>query len=64
MKTIAHVGYTAKTFSTMLVDECDKQYGYHPQGDDATACVVRIRKREPMNLLFGPPRNRDDCDQR
>ena len=32
-------------------------------GDDATACVVRIRKREPMNLLFGPPSNRDDCDR-
>ena len=46
----------------MLIDECNKQYGYHP-GDDATACVVRIRKREPMNLLFGPPRNRDDCDR-
>ena len=41
--------HAAKTLSTMLVDECDKQYGYHP-GDDATACVVRIRKREPMNL--------------
>ncbi len=46
----------------MLVDECNKQYGYHP-GDDATACVVRIRRREPMNMLFGPPRNRDDCDR-
>ncbi len=62
MKTFAHVGYTAKTLSTMLVDECNKQYGYHP-GDDATACVVRIRNREPMNILFGPPRNRDDCDR-
>ena len=62
MKTMAPVGYTAKTLSTMLVDECNKQYGYHP-GDDATACVVRIRKREPMNILFGPPRNRDDCDR-
>ncbi len=60
MKTLVPVGYTAKTLSTMLVDECDKQYGHHP-GDDATACVVRIRRREPMNLLFGPPRNRDDC---
>ena len=56
------VGYTAKTLSTMLVDECNKLYGNHP-GDDATACVVRIRKREPMNLLFGPPSNRDDCDR-
>ena len=62
METIADLGYTAKTLSTMLIDECNKQYGYHP-GDDATACVVRVRKREPMNLLFGPPRNRDDCDR-
>ncbi len=62
METVADLGYTAKTLSTMLIDECDKQYGHHP-GDDATACVVRVRKREPMNLLFGPPRNRDDCDR-
>ncbi len=62
MEGIVPVGYTAKTLSTMLVDECDKLYGHHP-GDDATACVVRIRKREPMNILFGPPRNRDDCDR-
>ncbi len=62
METVSDLGYTAKTLSTMLIDECDNQYGHHP-GDDATACVVRIRKREPMNLLFGPPRNRDDCDR-
>ena len=62
MLSIVDVGYTAKTLSTMLIDECNKQYGYHP-GDDATACVIRIRKREPMNILFGPPRNPDDCDR-
>lgn len=62
MKTVAIAGYTAKTLSTMLVDECNKQYGYHP-GDDTTACVIKVRRREPMNLLFGPPRNRDDCDR-
>ena len=62
METFAPVGYTAKTLSTLLVDECYKQYGFKP-GDDATACVVRIRKREPMNILFGPPRNPDDCDR-
>ena len=62
MLSIADVGYTAKTLSTMLIDECNKQYGYHP-GDDATACVIKIRKREPMNILFGPPRNPDDCDR-
>lgn len=62
MQSIVPVGYTAKTLSTMLVDECDKLYGNHP-GDDATACVVRIRKRCQVNLLFGPPRNRDDCNR-
>ncbi|MFR3310482.1 MAG: SpoIIE family protein phosphatase [Christensenellales bacterium] len=62
MRTIYAAGYTAKTLATMLVDECDKQYRYKP-GDDATACVVKIRRREPMNILFGPPRNRDDCER-
>jgi len=62
LETISHCGYTAKTLSTMLVDECDKLYDHKP-GDDATACVVRIRKREPMNMLFGPPSNRDDADR-
>ena len=62
MQTLSPVGYTAKTLATMLVDECDELYGHAP-GDDATACVVRIRKRVPMNLLFGPPFNRDDADR-
>ena len=62
MEGLSHVGYTAKTLSTMLVDECDKLYGHQP-GDDATACVVRIRKRVPMNMMFGPPSNRDDNDR-
>ena len=60
MRGMAIAGYSAKTLATMLVDECNKEYGYHP-GDDASACVVKIRKREPMNILFGPPKNRDDC---
>ena len=62
METFAPVGYAAKTLSTILVDEVNRLYGGEP-GDDATACVVRIRRREPMNLLFGPPSNRDDCDR-
>ncbi len=62
MEVMSQTGLTAKNLSTVLVDECDKLYGYQP-GDDATACVVKIRKREPMNLLFGPPANRDDCNR-
>ena len=38
IETIAPAGYTAKTLSTMLVDECNRLYGGKP-GDDATACV-------------------------
>lgn len=62
MQSLAPAGYTAKTLSTILVDECNKLYGGEP-GDDATACIVRIRKRVPMNLLFGPPSSRDDSDR-
>ena len=62
VEMLVPVGYTAKTLSTMLVDECNRLYDNKP-GDDATACIVRIRKREPMNILFGPPSNRDDCDR-
>ena len=62
MEALIPGGYTAKNMSTILVDECVRLYGNKP-GDDTTACVVRIRRREPMNLLFGPPSNRDDCDR-
>ena len=62
MEMVVPVGYTAKTLSTMLIDEVNKLYGSRP-GDDATACVIKIRKRVPMNMLFGPPANRDDCEK-
>ena len=62
VESLVPVGFTAKNLSTMIVDECEKLYGYQP-GDDATACGVRIRKRQPVNMLFGPPSNRDDCDR-
>ena len=62
METISIAGYTAKTLSTMLIDECWKLYAGEPR-DDATACVVAIRKRVPMNILFGPPQDRDDAER-
>ena len=57
-----YVGYTAKTLSTILIDEVEKLYAGKP-GDDATACVLKVRRREPMNILFGPPSNRDDANR-
>ena len=62
MEAMNLCGYSAKLLSTMLVDECDRLYGGKP-GDDATSCVVRMRRRVPMNLLFGPPGNRDDVNR-
>ena len=62
MEVMAMNGLTAKNLATMLVDECNKLYGNEP-GDDATACIVKIRKREPINLLFGPPSNPDDVNR-
>ncbi|MDR3262776.1 MAG: serine/threonine-protein phosphatase [Clostridiales bacterium] len=60
MESFALAGYPAKTLATILTDECNVLYGRQP-GDDATACVVHIRKRAPVNMLFGPPSNSDDC---
>lgn len=59
VSTFASVGYSAKTLAGMLVDECFKLYGGKPI-DDTTACVVRVQKRQQVNVLFGPPRNRFD----
>ena len=62
MEALVAGEYTAKNLSTMLVDECDKLYEKQP-ADDTTACVIKIRKRVPMNVLFGPPLNRDDTER-
>ncbi len=62
MKTFKGVGFAAKTLTKILLDETEKLYDGKP-GDDATVCTVLIRKREPVNLLIGPPSNRDDCDR-
>lgn len=62
METFAMVGFTAKTLASVLLDECLRLYDNKP-GDDTTVSVIRIRKREPMNILFGPPSNPDDCSR-
>ena len=62
METIYDPGFTAKTLSTMLLDECVRLYGGKP-GDDTTVCSVKLRRRVPMNLLIGPPADRDDVNK-
>lgn len=53
-------GFTAKTLTTVLINETNRLYE-GKCGDDATVCTVRIRKREQVNLVIGPPSNRADC---
>jgi len=60
LETFGGIGFTAKTLTTILLDETEKLYEGKP-GDDATVCSIRIRCRNPMNLVIGPPSNRDDC---
>ena len=50
---------SAKNLVTYLTDECNHLYGGEP-GDDTTVGVIKIRQRQPMNLLFGPPSDPND----
>lgn len=62
METMYDPEFTAKTLTTILLDECNKLYGMRP-GDDTTVCTIKIRNRVPMNLMLGPPANPDDVNK-
>ena len=62
MEMMYDKSFTAKTLSTILLDECNRLYGYRP-GDDTTVCTVRIRERVPMNIMIGPPASPDDVNK-
>lgn len=51
--------HAAKAVTTILLDECNRLYQGEP-GDDTTVCTVKIRPRNPVNLLIGPPRRQKD----
>ena len=62
METVYDPAFTAKTLSAMLVNECSRLYGGEP-GGDTSACTVKIRRREPMNLMIGPPADPKDVNK-
>lgn len=51
--------FTAKVLASIILDETDKLYGGKPF-DDATVCVLKIIKREPLNIAIGPPAHKND----
>jgi hypothetical protein len=62
LESLYDIGFTAKTLCTILLDECNKLYDGMP-GDDTTVCAIRIRQREQVNLIIGPPAQREDCSK-
>lgn len=62
METFYSIGFTAKTMTTILLEESNRLYENKP-GDDTTVCTIRIRKRQPVNLLIGPPAMREDSNR-
>ena len=59
MKTFAHVGYTAKTLSTMLVDECNRQYDFGRRANPTTFprqyalwTTAKPRRRRPYDVAL------------
>ena len=56
---LTEVGFTAKTLTSIIMDETNRLYGGKPF-DDATVCVVRIMQRELLNIAIGPPEKMTD----
>ncbi|MBH1940670.1 SpoIIE family protein phosphatase [Mobilitalea sibirica] len=54
--------FSAKMVSTVILDQCSYLYGGVP-GDDTTIASVKIRARNPINLLIGPPANPEEISK-
>ncbi len=54
LEAVYESSYSAKTVATILLDQCSQLYGGLP-GDDTTIAAVKIRPRQPINLMIGPP---------
>ncbi len=62
MEMMYDKSHTAKMLTTFLLTECNRLYGGSP-GDDTTVCVVKMRKREQVNLMIGPPSDPTDVPE-
>jgi len=62
MERLYKTKYSAKALATILLEQCQVLYDGKP-GDDTTVCALRIRRRNPVNLMLGPPRNPEDVDR-
>lgn len=57
-------GLTAKTVSSLIVEKCEELYGGEGKaGDDTTVGAIKIRERNQINLMIGPPSDPNDCNK-
>jgi hypothetical protein len=54
--------FSPKMISTLLLDQCSQLYGGQP-GDDTTVVAVKIRNRNPVNLMIGPPSDKQELNK-
>lgn len=50
---------SAKAAASLVSDQCNSLYGGEA-GDDTTIAAIKIRQREVVNLMIGPPSNPND----
>lgn len=55
-------GANARTVATDFIDHINFLYAFSP-GDDATCVIIKVKKRQQVNVVFGPPSNREDCNR-
>ena len=59
LEPLSRAELTAKLLTSIIVEETNKLYGGKPF-DDATACVIKIRQRQTVNIAIGPPEDMSD----
>lgn len=55
-------GANARTVATDFIDHINSLYAFSP-GDDATCVIIKVKKRQQVNVVFGPPSNKEDCNR-
>lgn len=59
LEPLSRAELTAKLLTSIIVEATNKLYGGKPF-DDATACVIKIRQRQTVNIAIGPPEDMSD----